>query len=165
MARRTSNEEVCTDIEETKEVQEKRIEFFISKGDQQFTEVGRNAEITVYLVVLQARAKLSENKDNGPEDVIVSEMIKRTAHGEDLHYNDVFPGTFSGSYGVSTLVEGGEDGVLEEAGCSPDSRDQKLQSNSADVGDVKVVRIMYPPALRGRKEKNGRNCMLVGWMG
>ena len=28
--------------------------------------------------VLQARAKLSENKVNGPEDAIVSEMIKRS---------------------------------------------------------------------------------------
>ena len=45
------------------------------KGDQQFTEDGRNAEITVVLV-LQARAKMSDNKVNGPEDVVVSEMIK-----------------------------------------------------------------------------------------
>ena len=69
-------EEVHTDMEETKEEQENRIENFWKKGNQQFTEEGRNAEITVDLV-LQARAKLSENKVNGPEDAIVSEMIKR----------------------------------------------------------------------------------------
>ena len=40
------------------------------------TEKGRNAEITVVLM-LQARTKLSDNKVNGPEDAIVSEMIKR----------------------------------------------------------------------------------------
>ena len=37
---------------------------------------GRTAEITVDLV-LQARAKMSDNKVNGPEDAIVSEMIKQ----------------------------------------------------------------------------------------
>ena len=67
---------MCTDQEETKEAQESRIEYFTKKGDQQFTEEGRNAEVTVDLV-FQARAKLSDNKIKGPEDAIVSEMIKR----------------------------------------------------------------------------------------
>ena len=65
-----------TVVEETKEVQEKRIEYFRKKGNLHFTEDGRNAEITVDMV-LQARARLSENKVNGPEDAILSEMIKR----------------------------------------------------------------------------------------
>ena len=65
-----------TDQEETKEAQESRIEYFKKKGNQQFTEDGRNAEITVDLV-LQARAKLSDNIVNGPEDAIVNEMIKK----------------------------------------------------------------------------------------
>ena len=47
----------------------------MKKGNRQVTEEGRNAEITVDLV-LQTRAKLSDNKVNGPEDAIVSEMIK-----------------------------------------------------------------------------------------
>ena len=34
------------------------------------------AEITIDLV-LQARAKMSENKVNGPEDTVASEMIKQ----------------------------------------------------------------------------------------
>ena len=63
-------------MEDTKEVQEKRIEYFRQEGNQQFTEEGRNAEITVDLV-LQARARLSEKKVNRPEDAIVSEMIKK----------------------------------------------------------------------------------------
>ena len=63
-------------MEETKEEQENSIENFWKKGNQQFTEDGRTAEITVELV-LQASAKMSENKVNGPEDVILSEMIKR----------------------------------------------------------------------------------------
>ena len=54
----------------------KQNRIFLEKGNQQFTEDGRNAEITVDLV-LQARAKLSENKVNEPEDAIVSAMIRR----------------------------------------------------------------------------------------
>ena len=63
---------------------------------------------------MQVRAKLSDNKVNGPEDAIVSEMIKKVAHGKDLQYHEVFPGTFHGHDGASKLVEGGEVGVLEE---------------------------------------------------
>ena len=67
---------MCTDPEETKEVQEKRIEYLNKKGDRRFTDDGRGAEITVDLV-LQARAEMSENKVNGPEDAVVNEMIKQ----------------------------------------------------------------------------------------
>ena len=63
----------------------------------------------------------------------------------------MFSGTISGSDGVSKLMEVSETGVLEEAGCSRDWRDQKLQSNGADIGDVKVVRIVYPAAFGERK--------------
>ena len=62
--------------EETRGVQEKRIEDFEKEGDRHFTDDGRGAEITVVLV-LQARAKMSENKVNGPEDAFVSDMIKQ----------------------------------------------------------------------------------------
>ena len=71
----------------------------------------------------------------------------RVVHGEDLYFNDVFPGTFHGHDGVFKLVEGGDEaGVLEEPGCTPDQRNQKSQSSSSDVGDVGVVRIMHPAA-------------------
>ena len=40
-------EEVYTDQEETREVQEKRIEYFEKKCDRHSTEDGRGAEITV----------------------------------------------------------------------------------------------------------------------
>ena len=70
------SEEVSTDQEETKEVQENRMKNVKKKGDQQFTEEGRTAEITVDLV-LQARAKMSDNKVNGLEDSIESELIKQ----------------------------------------------------------------------------------------
>ena len=43
--------------------------------DRHFTDDGRVAETTVDLV-LQARAKMSENNVNGPEDAVVSVMTK-----------------------------------------------------------------------------------------
>ena len=46
------------------------------RGDQQFTKDGRGAETTIDLV-LQAREKVSDNRVNGPEDAVVSEMIKQ----------------------------------------------------------------------------------------
>ena len=58
-----------------KGVQEGRMEYFKKKGDQHFTKNGREAKITSDLA-LQARAKMSENKVDGPEDAVVSEMSK-----------------------------------------------------------------------------------------
>ena len=89
-------EEVYIDQEETKEAQESRIEYFKIKGNHLFTVDWRSTEITVVDLVLQARAKLSGNKINGPEDAIVSEMIKRLRHGENLHCCEVVSGTNSG---------------------------------------------------------------------
>ena len=63
-------------MEEPREVQDKRIEYFKKNGDQKFTDEGRKAEITVDLV-LQSRARMSENKVNGPDDAKVSDMIKQ----------------------------------------------------------------------------------------
>ena len=65
------------DPEETIEEQQKRMLKYKEDGDRHFiTEHGRVVEISIVLV-LQARAKMSENKVNGPEDSIVSEMIKQ----------------------------------------------------------------------------------------
>ena len=65
------------DPEETIDEQQRRMPKYKEDGDRHFvTEHGRVAEITIDLV-LQARAKMSENKVNGPEDSIVSEMNKQ----------------------------------------------------------------------------------------
>ena len=56
---------------------------------------GRDAEITVDLV-LQARAKMSDNKVNGPEDAVVSEMIKQLPFREDLYNHECFQERFEG---------------------------------------------------------------------
>ena len=52
-------------------------------GDRYFTEDGRVAAITMDLV-LQARATMSENSVNRPEDSVASKMIKQLPH-EKIH--------------------------------------------------------------------------------
>ena len=66
---------------------------------------------------------------------------------------------------VSNLVERGEVGVLEEAGCSPDQMDQKPQSNSSDVGDVEVVRFLHPATFGERKGARKMEEATYGWIG
>ena len=63
------------------------------KGNLQLTENGRNAEITVDLA-LQARAKLGENKVNGPEDAIVSEMSRGCPRRRFTHKRSIFRNVF-----------------------------------------------------------------------
>ena len=57
-------------------MQEKRNEDCKQKNDRQVEDDGRRAVTTVALV-LQARAKMSANKVNGPGDTVVSEMVKQ----------------------------------------------------------------------------------------
>ena len=123
-----------TDLEETKEAQESRIEYFRKKGNQQFTEEGRNAEITVDLV-LQARAKFSDDKVNGPEDAIVNEMIKKMLMEKSKQLRgavkyDSWPD------GIPQFVEGRDIGLPEETERSPKERNQKQPSNSLDISSV-----------------------------
>ena len=87
--------EEYTDQEATREVQENRIEYFKKMGDQQFTVNGRRAEITVDLV-LQARAKMSDNKVIGLEDTVVSEMIKQLPYEEICIITKCFQERFMG---------------------------------------------------------------------
>ena len=48
----------------------------------------------------------------------------------------------------------------------PDQRDQELQSNGADVGDVEVACSMHPAAFgEKRSQKNGISDTLVDWIG
>ena len=61
-------EEVYPDHDETREAQEKRI-----FPRERRTDTSR----TMGDLVLQARAKMSQNKVNGPEDAVVSEMIQQ----------------------------------------------------------------------------------------
>ena len=68
----------CTRIRKRRQKYKKRERIFEEeKGDQQFTVEGRNAEITVDLV-LQARAKMGDNNVNEPEDVIVTGLMTQS---------------------------------------------------------------------------------------
>ena len=76
-------------------------------------------------------------------------------------------GTFHGPDGISKFVEDRETGLLGETGRCTEERDQKLQSNSADIGDVEVVCIVYYSALgEGKREpKNWKNLYVGGMHG
>ena len=123
---------------------------------------GRTLEITVDFV-LQARAKMSDNKVNGPDDAIVSEMIKQLPLDKIYTVTTCFQERFMGQMesptswknreidGVSKLMEGGEVGLLVKPRCCPGKRDQKLQGNCADISDVEVVCILYYSSLEKGK--------------
>ena len=123
-------EEVYTDQDDTREVQEKRIEHFKKKGDRHFTDDGRGAEITVDLVLL-VKAQMSENKVNGQEDAVVTEMIKQLLVEEIFICCEVFSGTLMGqmdapsSWKIVRLVS------LRKPDAEPKKRDQKPQGHHA----------------------------------
>ena len=78
--------------------------------NKQFTVDGRNADITVDLV-LQARAKMSDNRVNGPEDKVVSEMIRQLPSVKiSIHHYE----KFSWSDGSSKLKEDCGTGVFTQ---------------------------------------------------
>ena len=66
-------------------------------------------------LVLQARAKLRDNKVNGPEDAVVGEMIKILLVEKMYTIARCFQDRFYGSDGCSQLVEDCETGFLAEA--------------------------------------------------
>ena len=132
-----------TDQEEAEEAQESRSEYFKKKGNQQFTEEERSAEITIDLV-LQARANLSGNKVHGPEDAIVREMIKKLPMEKIYTIARCFQERFMGQM---ESPESCETSLLEKARCCPEEKNQMLQSKSFDIGDVKLVCKLYPNAL------------------
>ena len=93
----------------------KKTELIASKrrGCQQSTVDGREAEITVDLL-LQARAKMSDNKVNGPEDAVVSEMIKQLPLEKISTNHEVLPRTLQGPDGGAKFIEDCETDLLEE---------------------------------------------------
>ena len=142
-------EEVYHDQDETREVQEQRIEYFRKRGDRQFTDDGRRAVITVDLV-LQAGQRCPENKVNGPGDAVVSEMIKQLPLEKIYIITLCFQERLLGQMEAPSSWKI-EIGVLTETGCRAKEGDQKLQSHSVDIGDVEVVRVLNCSSSRKRK--------------
>ena len=132
-------EEVYVDPEETKNEQEGRSNKYRQDGDKQFTEEGRMVEITVDMV-LQARAKMSESKVNGPEDVVVSEMMKQFPQEKIYEVTRCFQQRCMGqmdapnSWKIVNMV------FFAETRCGTKERHQKLQRHRDDVCHVEVVR-------------------------
>ena len=58
----------------------------------------------------------------------------------------MFSGTLCGFDGLLKLVENCETCVFEKTRCCSEERNKKLQSNCVDIGDVKVVCILYHSA-------------------
>ena len=135
-------EGVNTDPDETKEVQDGRIEDFFCKGNLHFTVEGRRAEIKID-VVLQARAKMSENEVNGLGDTVVDEMIKQLPLEKIYIITRCFQERFMG------LTEAPSSWKIEKLVFSAKTRrgtkerDQKLEDHCADICDVEVVRGVY----------------------
>ena len=110
------------------------------EGDQQFTGEERNAEITVD-PVLQAKSKMSDNRVNGPEDAVVSQMIKQLLLGKIHLITRCFQERFMGqmeapsSWKIVKLV------FLRKQDAQP-KKDRKLPGHCAHICVSEVVHIL-----------------------
>ena len=158
-------EEVYTDLEETKEAQECRSEYFKKEGNLQFTQESRSAEIPVDFV-LQARDRLSDNKVNGLEDAIVSEMIKKLLMENIDTVARCFQERFMGfmdspsSWKVVKLF------FLRKPDTAPKKGINSYRAIAFDIGGVKVVCILYPSFSgegKGVRKVEESTCWWSGW--
>ena len=108
-------EETYEDIEKTFEMEEDGVKKYRTYGDRHFTEDRGVAEITVDLV-LQAMAKMVEERVNGPEDSIVTEMIKQFPPA-NLRNCKMLPRPLDESGRGVQLREDREIALLAKAGC------------------------------------------------
>ena len=136
------------DEEETNEIQADRIECFKKKSDRQFTVLGRTAEITVDLVS-QARAQMSDIKVNGPDDAIVSEMIKKL-HLEKCAQSR---GVFKNASWTRWNLQARETGLLAKTGRCTEEGDQKHLGNCAAISNVEVAHFSHCSSL-GEGKRN-----------
>ena len=79
-------EEVCTDPNETREVQEKRMECVKKKGD---TLLKMGGELRLQLTWC-CRAKMSENKVNGPEDEMIKQLLLEKIYSFTMCFQERF---------------------------------------------------------------------------
>ena len=107
------------------------------KKEESIFLTGKEAEITIDLV-LQARAKMSENKVNGPEDAVVSELIKQLLPVKIDIITKCFQERFVSQMQALSSWKSVKI-FFSKTRCGTNERNQKLQSQSADVGDVEVV--------------------------
>ena len=111
--------------------------FFKRKRDQEFTKDGRGAEITIDLI-LQARTQVWDNEVNGPEDAVVSDMIKQLPQEKIYIIRKCFQERFMGqteapsSWKVVNLV------FLRKPDAEPQKGIRNYKAVALNVGDVEV---------------------------
>ena len=85
----TTPEEVVVQENGSSDRRAREMDHEVQKSDEKhFTEERSVPEITIELV-LKARAKMADNKVNGPEDSTVSEMIKQPPQEKSTRLQDV----------------------------------------------------------------------------
>ena len=151
-------EEVHTDMDETKEEQENRA-FLEKSKPAMYTE--KRTDATQIKVGLD-RLKLRENKVNGPEDAIVSDVSIKKIYTLTLCYQERFMGMmeFSSSWKVVKMV------FLK----NPDAPPTKGIRSHRAVPLTSVMSEWYASCilLRLEKEKGARKmeelaCWWIGW--
>ena len=101
---------------------------------------------------MQAMEKMSENKVNGPEEAVVSEMSKQLPQGEIHIITKCFQERFMGQMEAPSSWKFVKLVFFTKTRSRTKERDQKLQSHCFDIGYVDVVRIMYYSS-SGNKER------------
>ena len=142
---------------------ENRIDYFKKKkGDQQFSMDGRDAEITVDLV-LQARAKICDNKENGPGDAVGSEMVKQRSWRRSTLLRSVVRNASWLDGSTEFLEDCVKLFFFRKLCAEPKKGIIKLQSRRADISDVEVVRVSHYSSRKRRKNTTaGRIYLRVG---
>ena len=116
-------------------------------------------------VETQTDTSTPNNNVSGPKDAIVSEMIKKLPMEKSILLFNDFRNDFWFD-GIFKLVENCETVFCEKTGRGTEERNQKLQSNCVDIGDVKVVCILYHPGLgegKGACKMERPTCWRNGW--
>ena len=124
-----------TDLEETRKVQEERIEWFKRR---------RKA-----LHGLTSPSKMSENKVNRPEDTVVSEMIKTVASREIVRQK-ILSRKFHGKSGGTKFLEDRETNVFTK---NPDAKPKKRVRGYNAIALTAVMSKWYAWCVLLRLEK------------
>ena len=122
-------------------MQEEEIEYFNLRGNLHFTDDGRRAEIPIDLV-LQSRAEMSDNEVNGPEDAVVSEMIKQLLQEKMYIITKCFQERFMGLTDARSSWKIVKIGVSTKTRRGTKERNQEPQGHGTDIEMVRGV--CYP---------------------
>ena len=106
---------------------------------------------------------MNDNKVSGPQDTVVSEMIRLLPLEKISTFSKCFQERFIGSMEDPSFWRIVKIGFPEEARCGATKGHQKLQSDCTDFSHVDMVRFLRDDVGR-RRPRLGGNCMLEGSM-